>query len=190
MCTFRNSKEQGVGSMEELLLVNRSDQILGTKEKRAGHLPPGKLHRAVSVWVVNSRGKVLVTKRSKKKMLWPGFWTNTVCSHPRLGESYGKAGERRLFEELGFSCRLKYLYKFIYEEKYKDIGWERELCGVMVGRYGGKVMPNKGEVEDYRWVGWKRLLSWSRHDKSKFTPWFFNEIERLKDNGVFKSYFK
>lgn len=172
---------------EKIVVVNSKDHILGIKDKDLAHDFPGALHRAISVWVVDAFGKILITQRSSKKKLWPGYWSNTVCSHPRLGESYKKAGERRLYEELGFKTSLAYLYKFRYEAKYRDVGLEKELCGVLVGKYRGDVFANSNEVADHKWVGWGELGAWILKSRDKFTPWFFMEKERLgKDKRFMK----
>lgn len=173
--------------IEKIVAVNSRDHILGIRDKDLAHDFPGVLHRAISVWVVNGSGKILITKRSSKKKLWPGYWSNSVCSHPRLSESYKEAGERRLQEELGFKTSLVYLYKFRYKSKYEDVGIEKELCGVVVGEYSGDVLANSNEVADYKWVGWGELEAWSFKSHDKFTPWFFMEKEGLgKDKRFLK----
>ena len=75
------------------------------------HEGDGVLHRAFSVFVFNSRGDSL-QQRSKLKMLWPGYWSNACCSHPRVGEDSKEAAHRRLKQELGLSMELSFLYKF------------------------------------------------------------------------------
>jgi isopentenyl-diphosphate delta-isomerase len=173
-------------NMEKVILVDEDDNELGLMSKGEAHKNGGLLHRAISVWVVNSSGEVLVTKRSRQKLLWPGYWSNTVCSHPRKGERYKEAGERRLMEELGFSCSLKYLYKFVYKTRYRDVGGENEMAGVLIGRYQGKIRINKDEISGFKWVDWKELERWSKREREKFTPWFFMEKERLGKISSFK----
>jgi isopentenyl-diphosphate delta-isomerase len=176
--------------MEEVVLVDERDKELGLEDKYSVHTGLGKLHRAMSVWVINGKGEVLITKRSREKRLWPRFWSNTVCSHPRQGEDYEEAGERRLQEELGFSCRLRLLFTFSYHEEYKNVGSEFELCGVLVGIWEGKVNPCLEQVEKFRWVRWKELCEWSDRERNQFTPWFFLEKERLEKNSEFKNYIR
>jgi len=40
------------------------------------------LHRAFSVFLFNSEGKLLMQQRAAQKVTYPLFWTNTCCSHP------------------------------------------------------------------------------------------------------------
>lgn len=188
-------------SDEQVVLVDQSDNELGLMGKNQAHVGEGVLHRAISVWVVNSQGGVLVSKRSKEKMLWPGYWSNTVCSHPRKGETYVEAGKRRVEEELGFTCPLQCFYTFSYEAKYKDVGVEREMVGVLVGIYdppshnategrSGGVWPNPDEIADFCWIDWNSLIDWSEREREKFTPWFFLEKERLQKNKDFRQLVK
>jgi isopentenyldiphosphate isomerase len=86
--------------IEQLILVDETDRAIGEAEKKACHLGSGKLHRAFSIFIFNSRNELLIQKRSNKKMLWPDFWSNSCCSHPRKGESLDEALQRRLMQEL------------------------------------------------------------------------------------------
>jgi isopentenyl-diphosphate delta-isomerase type 1 len=61
----------------------------------------GTPHRAISVIAWNfSRTKMLITRRAETKATWPGYWSNSVCSHPLPREPYVAAARGRLFEEL------------------------------------------------------------------------------------------
>lgn len=164
-------------SNNDVVLVDEQDKPLGTREKVAAHLGKGTLHRAISAWIIKVKSledenvEILITKRSDKKMLWPGFWSNAVCSHPKEGESYEQAGERRVFEELGIKTKFKLLYTLVYRAEYKDTGTEHELTGVLVGKSDEELKPHPDEVSDYRWVTWEELVKWSEREKEQFTPW-------------------
>lgn len=162
--------------MEKLVVVSRQDQILGSKEKDACHFLKGLLHRGFSVFVFNKKGEVLLQKRSKSKKLWPGFWSNTCCSHPQPGETYIQAGERRLKEELGFTCKLKNLGKFYYRAVYKNVGSENEICAVLVGKHKGRVRPDPQEVTDFRWIQFEQLKQEIKEKPEIFTPWLKKAI--------------
>jgi len=95
--------------VEYVILVNSNDQRLGAMEKMEAH-EKGVLHRAFSVFIFNSGGKMLLQKRAEEKYHSPGLWTNTACSHPRTGEKTLDAAHRRLIEEMGFDCELRKLF--------------------------------------------------------------------------------
>ena len=138
---------------EQLILVDDHDREIGFKAKTDCHMGKGVLHRAFSIFVFNSRQELLLQQRSPSKMLWPGYWSNTCCSHPRRGEAMATAVTRRLEQELGFTCPLRYLYKFKYHAQFGAVGAEHELCSVYFGRYDGSVDVNVNEIAGWRFVG-------------------------------------
>lgn len=174
--------------MDELILVDQNDNEVGSEEKIRCHLGEGILHRAFSVFIFNDRGELLLQQRGRKKLLWPLYWSNTCCSHPRRGEEYKEAAERRLQEEMGFSCSVELIGKFQYQASYKNIGSENELCSVLAGVYNGVVVQNPEEVENWEWIPYKDLLEDVEKYPEKYTPWFKMEIERFGD--LFNTFLK
>lgn len=156
--------------MEKVVIVNKKDQVLGEVKRDASHKVKGTLHRGFIIFIFNKKRELLLLKRSKIKKLWPLFWDG-CCSHPKLGESYIKAGERRLEEELGFSCKLEYIEKFYYRSVYKNIGSEEEICAVLNGKYDGQIRPNTKEVAEYCWLNLEKLRKEIKEKPEIFTPW-------------------
>ena len=134
--------------MDTMILVDSDDNVIGCDEKEACHLVPAKLHRAFSIFIVNSKGEMLIHRRSSLKKTWPGFWTNACCSHPRKDESLEEATGKRLFFEMGFTCPLTYLFHFEYKADYDGVYGENEVDHVFLGFYDGPVNPNRDEVEE------------------------------------------
>jgi isopentenyl-diphosphate delta-isomerase len=167
---------------EQLILVDDLDREIGFKAKTEAHTGKGVLHRAFSIFVFNSDNELLLQQRSLTKMLWPGYWSNTCCSHPRRGETMAQAVTRRLEQELGFKCPLEYLYKFKYHAEYEGIGAEHELCSVYFGRYGGPVDVNVNEIAAWRFVGVEALERELELGPETFTPWFKMEWVHIKAN--------
>ena len=85
-------------------------------------------------------------QRSADKRLWPLFWSNSCCSHPRRGESMDLAAERRLAEELGLRCDLEFVYRFRYQAAFGELGSENEMCSVFVGHSDDSPSANRTEV--------------------------------------------
>jgi isopentenyl-diphosphate Delta-isomerase len=167
---------------EQLILVDDHDREIGFKPKADCHTGKGVLHRAFSIFVFNSDNELLVQQRSPAKMLWPGYWSNTCCSHPRRGETMATAVTRRLSQELGFTCPLEYLYKFKYQAQYDAGGAEHELCYVYFGRYDGPVDVNVTEIAAWRFVGVEELEQELAAAPQTFTPWFKMEWVHIKAN--------
>jgi isopentenyl-diphosphate delta-isomerase len=167
---------------EQLILVDDQDRELGFKAKTDCHMGKGVLHRAFSIFVFNSDNELLLQQRSPSKMLWPGYWSNTCCSHPRRGEEMDDAVTRRLEQELGFTCPLEYLYKFKYHAQFGAVGAEHELCSVYFGRYDGAVDVNVNEIAAWRFVGVEALERELKVAPDTFTPWFKMEWVHIKAN--------
>ena len=167
---------------EQLILVDDHDREIGYKGKADCHTGKGVLHRAFSIFVFNRDNELLLQQRSPSKMLWPGYWSNTCCSHPRRGEAMADAVTRRLKQELGFACPLEYLYKFKYQAQFGAVGAEHELCSVYFGRYDGPVDPTITEIAAWRFVGVEELERELQTAPETFTPWFKMEWVHIKAN--------
>jgi len=168
--------------MESLILVDKNDKEIGHIGKVEAHRGSLPLHRAFSIFIFNSRGEMLIQKRGSKKNTWPGFWANACCSHPRVGEKIEDAVKRRLKEELGFSCPLKFLFKFEYKAQYDNVWGEHELDSVFIGRYDGAVKPNKEEIMEWKFIGVDELKLDVKRNPGKYGPWFKLCYERVLKN--------
>ena len=165
---------------EPLILVDQKNVEIGTLEKEACHLGEGKLHRAFSIFLLNSSGQVFIQKRSAQKMLWPGFWSNSCCSHPRRGETTVGAAHRRLEEELGIQTELEELYDFEYKASYLDLGSEHERCSVLLGFSDDPVLINENEISDWRWLLPTEVDELIKNQNELTTPWFEMEWSALR----------
>src|SRR3989344_2075598 len=165
--------------MEQVVLVEKEDNDIGMAEKAECHHNPVRLHRAISVIVLNNNDQMLVTKRAALKSTWPGFWSNACCSHPRKGETPEAAAKRRMYEELGFACDLEFLFKFVYEAKFNAEWGEHELDHVFLGYYDGPVNADKDEADDHKFVGIAALQADMAKHPEKYTPWFKLMFKRV-----------
>ena len=166
---------------ELLILVDRDDRETGSLSKAACHDGDGILHRAFSVFLFNAEGELLLQQRGPGKRLWPLFWTNTCCSHPRQGESMELATERRLQQELGTAAALEFVYKFSYQARFDELGSENELCSVYLGRLERQAAANETEIAALRFVSAATLEHEIGTHAERFTPWFKMEWQRLNE---------
>lgn len=165
---------------EMLILVDGEDNVLGHESKEKCHDGEGLLHRAFSVFIFNAGFELLIQRRSAQKRLWPLFWSNSVCSHPRKGEHCDGAARRRLREELGMEAPLRYLFKFQYRAPFMNAGSENEICSVYVGRTDGVVKANEDEISEWQYIGLEELDRRISRQPGLFTPWFKMEWERIR----------
>jgi len=157
--------------MEKLIIVDENDEEVGLKESEECHLNNGILHRASTIFIFNSEGELLITQRSKNKRLWAGIWESSCSTHVKEKENFVQSGERRVLEELGINSKLKFLYKFRYNAKFKNIGSENEICALLVGYWNGKIRPNLNEIADYKWISLEDLKKELEKYPKNYAPW-------------------
>lgn len=156
---------------EHVILVNRQDEVLGSMPKMEAH-EKAVLHRAFSVFILNDKNEVMLQQRAAHKYHSPLLWTNTCCSHQRMGETNIQAGTRRLQEEMGFSCALKELFHFIYKAPFDNGLTEHELDHVMIGYYQGTPEINRDEVESWKWMSIDAIRDSIATTPEAYTVWF------------------
>ena len=173
--------------MEEVILVNTDNEVLGYMEKMEAH-EKGLLHSAFSIFIFNTKGEIFLQKRSISKYHSGGLWTNTCCSHPRKNESFLDAANRRLSEEMGMSCVLNEVFSFIYKAELDNNLTEHEYDQVLFGITDQIPVLNKAEAEDYKYIKPDQLKIDIQDNPSQYTEWLkisfekVYHITKLKDN--------
>ncbi len=164
--------------IEEVIVVDEHDRILGVAEKLAAH-EQGLLHRAFSVFVFNTQGQLLLQQRALHKYHSPGLWTNTCCSHPRPQEDTIHAAQRRCMEEMGITLPLTEIFAFVYKAEFENGLIEHEYDHVFIGTYNEDPSINTDEVATFQWLSTdeikKALLAHPEH----YTAWFKLCYERV-----------
>ena len=163
---------------ETVVLVDEQDREVGLAEKLEAHRT-GVLHRAFSVFVLNSRGELLLQRRAAGKYHSPGRWSNTCCGHPRPGEPLAAAARRRLREEMGFDCELERLGGFVYRAEVGGGLLEHEYDHLFIGRHDADPAPDPAEASEWRWISPAAALSEAQALPEVFTPWFALALREL-----------
>jgi len=168
---------------EEVILVNTLDEQIGTMPKMEAH-EKARLHRAFSVFIMNDLGETMLQQRASHKYHSPLLWTNTCCSHQRVGETNIQAGKRRLKEEMGFTVDLRELFNFIYKAPFDNGLTEHELDHVMMGNYEGDPQLNPEEVADFKWMKPVDVKIDIAENPEKYTVWFKIIFEKFYDHII------
>ena len=161
-----------------VILVDDADNETGTMEKIEAH-QKALLHRAISVFLCNSKGEWLLQRRALDKYHSIGLWTNTCCSHPFPGESELEAAHRRLKEEMGLKAELKEVFWFTYKEALDNELTECELDHVFVGFTDEHPKINTNEVIDWKYLDYEDLAGDIANYPHRYTAWFKMIFERV-----------
>lgn len=162
----------------EVILVDENDCPIGTMDKMEAH-EKALLHRAISVFIVNSNDEWLLQQRTLDKYHSKGLWTNTCCSHPFPEETSAEAANRRLMEEMGMETRLKEIFSFKYIQKLENNLTEHEYDHVFVGVSDLLPQPHPDEVMDFKYVSYESLKQDLKLHPEEYTAWFKLIFERV-----------
>ena len=171
---FQNMK------MQQVILVNESDEPSGAMEKMEAH-KKGLLHRAFSIFIFNGKGDMLLHQRAANKYHSAGLWTNACCSHPQPGEETFFAARRRLKEETGFDTTLEKIFDFIYKAEFDNGLIEYEFDHVFAGEHEGEINFNKNEIMDFCYSRIKDIRHSLQTHPQKYTAWFHLAFPKVED---------
>ncbi|MET7947967.1 isopentenyl-diphosphate Delta-isomerase [Micromonospora sp. NPDC005324] len=164
-------------------LVDETGTAHGETTVAAAHQPPGQLHRAFSVLLVNPDGQVLLQRRAAVKTRFPLRWANACCGHPQPGESLAEAANRRLSEELGAGpVELTEVGIYVYYAEDPATGRvEFEYDHVLRGEFlpSAPLLPDPDEVAELRWADPTALEAELKVDPRSYAPWLGGVVNRL-----------
>ncbi len=156
---------------EEVIYVDEHDTEIGRGEKLEAH-QKGILHRAISVFIFNSKGELMLQKRAKHKYHSGGLWTNTCCSHPRHGEDVAAAAHRRLKEEMGIIVPLRHVSHLLYRVEFDNGLTEHEYDHMFVGESDATPAINPEEAEDWKWMFPEEIKKDIATHPEQYSYWF------------------
>lgn len=172
-----------MGDDEEIVdIVDENNLVIGKSSRKEAHLK-GHIHRALSVLVLNSKGQILLQKRSEKKSVHPLSWDLSTSEHVLSGESYEDAGVRSLREELGIESIVKKVTATTLQiRKYEingQIVHEKEIVLMLTSFYEGPFEVNTNEVHSAKFFSVEEIEKMVKNGED-FTVWFLDEWENVK----------
>ena len=158
-------------SFDQVILVDEHDRAIGIMPKLEAH-HQGRRHRAISIFVRDSHGRLLLHQRAAGKYHSAGLWTNTCCSHPRPGEDSADAAARRLVEEMGIVAPLTPLFSMRYRARVPERLIEHEIVHVFGGIFDGVPKRDAIEVADWCWKAPADIVREINERPPAYTIWF------------------
>ena len=188
----KHDTEQVAFMTEECILVDESDAVTGSASKADCHHGEGVLHRAFSILLFNSEGRLLLQQRSSEKITFPGVWANTCCSHPlhcepelETQDAMGvkRAAQRKLGQELGIPETgapledMVFMTRMLYRARANAEWVEHEMDHIICLRADVEPAPNPNEIAETRWVTQAELRNLLNSEL--IGPWFRLIAENL-----------
>ena len=170
-------------SDDVVVLVDEHGTPTGTWPRSTVHSSTTPLHLAISVYLLDRRGRLLMTRRSLGKRTWPGVWTNSCCGHLRPGESAEQAARRHLRSELGITDVSLTCVLPDFRYRAQDAGgvWENEICPVFLARATRTVelSVDPDEAMEIAWTDWAQVCSAMMLTPFAFSPWSREQLAEM-----------
>lgn len=154
-------------------IVNENDEVVGQCSLVEKH-EHGYITRNVAVFIQDSDGKFIISKRALTKSVEPGLYDVSVCGHVDAGENYMTAALRELEEELGITAPLQELAVFYREFPYKGI-LMKHFTWHFRGRSDSPIVLSD-EVAEYHKFSPEELLTRFHEQPELFTYSFAKEF--------------
>jgi len=164
---------------DQVILVDEHDRETGMAGKTAAHRY-GWRHRALSIFLFDRAGRVMMQQRAASKYHSGGLWSNTCCSHSRPGEGTASAARRRLQEEMGIDCELSEMFSFVYRANLPNGLIEHEYDHVFFGRYDGEPVINRDEADDWKWMTMSSLEADIKKRPAVYSYWLAACLDKVR----------
>ena len=166
-----------------VVLLDEAGRPTGTAPRARVHTRETPLHLAFSLYVVDTDGRLLLTRRATDKIAWPGVWTNSCCGHPKPEEPIEAAVRRRTAEELGLE--VGELDVVLPDFRYRAVDAsgvvENEICPVhlTVVPVGTEPRPDPAEVAEHAWLDWSDVRRTAEASPFLLSPWMVLQVAQL-----------
>ncbi|MBR9691975.1 NUDIX domain-containing protein [Candidatus Woesearchaeota archaeon] len=149
---------------EEMVdVVDENDNVIDTvtrKEMRQKNLK----HRSTFILVFNSKGEILVTKRTDTKDVYPGLYE--VCHGGTVEhvETFDDNAKKEMEEELGIkNPKLESLFTFSYKDEVQNCIGKAYKC-----IYDGELVLQEEEVVSFEWISIDEVKKKIEENSEKF----------------------
>ena len=149
-------------------VVNERDEVVEARPRSEVHAR-GLLHRAVHVFVFNSRGDIFLQKRSMKKDRQPGVWDSSCSGHVDSGETYDETAVRELGEEIGLKLKSTPEKLFKVDACAET---DAEFVWVYRCRSEGPFQLHPDEIETGDWFAPEFVTRWISEKPNEFATAF------------------
>jgi len=169
MKEIKPSQDKINPSREQVIIVDHNNveiAVVPREEMRRRQM----IHRATCIIVFNDAGHILIQKRTTSKDIYPGYYDIGAGGVVQAGESYDESAQRELFEELGITGELSFLFDHYCERDDNRVWAEVYKC-----RHNGPFILQKEEVASAQFMSVNAAL-----ELESLTPDGREILHRLK----------
>ncbi|MFN3921123.1 MAG: NUDIX hydrolase [Caldimicrobium sp.] len=162
---------------EPIEVVDEQCQTIGILPRGEVHYK-GLYHRAVHVFLFNSKGEIYLQKRSYDREENPGLWSSSASGHVNPGEALYSAAKRELMEELRIKVKIE---EILQVPPCAETNWE--CTTLFVGKTDKNPKPNPLEVVEGRFFSISELEKLLEENPEIFSPIFRYLWRRYKEKA-------
>lgn len=160
---------------KNIVYVDENDNVIGAGS-RPDAAQKGILHRIARIFVFNSKGELLLQKRSREVKSFPNRWDDSVAGHVDEGEDYLEAAKREMKEEIGVEhVPLKEVGKF-YGEVTEEAPLKKRFNMLYVAHYDGPINFDPKEISEVKWISLPELERWVLEKPTDFAQPFRDSL--------------
>jgi len=163
----RTEVDAGQKASEVFDVVNERNEVIGQETRGEVHKRK-LLHRAVHIFVINSRGKIYLQQRSHLKDVSPLKWDSSAAGHLDAGESYAASAIRELNEEIGIEVTSTELAAEIPAGDNTD----HEFVELRLAKHDGPIRCLPEEIATGEWFMPEDIDAWVEARPQDFAKGF------------------
>lgn len=165
-------------------VVDEADRIIGMSARSDVHARKLR-HRAVHVFLFNTRGELFVQRRAATKDTFPRYYDSSASGHLGRGEDYDHCARRELQEELGLAVSGDRFRKHFKIEAGEDTGWEFVWVYSVVTDERPRI--NLAELESGAFWRREHIRFLLESHPEQFAPSFTRIFDEFDRHGLFPS---
>lgn len=168
------------GIESPITFVDENDNVIGMGSKKEAW-EKGISHRIVRIFLFNSKGELLITKRADNLSSLSGRWDQSAAGHVDVGEDYITAANRELEEEVGVgNIKLTQKGKFFHIDKDEEDKIKKRFTMLYTGIFDGEIKLDSKDVSEIRWIDVNILKNWMNEQPNDFTEGFIENFKNLQ----------
>jgi len=166
--------------------------VLSDAGLRTGEILPrseihrlGKPHRAIHLYLFNTRNELLLQRRALTVDHYPGVYSISVVGHVNAGEFSADAVRREIQEELGLdasSIKIDFLFSYFQEATLNESYIDRQFNDVYICTHDIDIQqlhPDPAEVSEVVFVPFDDFRKTVSSRSSELAPVYARECRDL-----------